>query len=92
MHETYIICVCSGVTLCLKTVASCMQCPVYGIQRVAAAPLSSVEALAGFYLQVSRLYKFFILFFLYKVCSESSKSMMSGLESIKAMKTVFLDA
>nr|KAG5704186.1 hypothetical protein BaRGS_009716 [Batillaria attramentaria] len=40
-----------GVTLCLETLASHMQCPVYGLQLVPSAPLTSVEALAGFYLQ-----------------------------------------
>ena len=45
--------VCVGVTLCLEEVASHLQCPVYGIQLVPTAPLTSIEALAGFYLQVS---------------------------------------
>ena len=46
---------CAGVTLCLEEVASHLQCPVYGIQLVPTAPLTSIEALAGFYLQVSTL-------------------------------------
>ena len=48
-----VVCVCVGVTLCLEEVASHLQCPVYGIQLVPTAPLTSIEALAGFYLQVS---------------------------------------
>ncbi|XP_050392804.2 fatty acid synthase [Patella vulgata] len=40
-----------GVTIMLENMASQLSCPVYGIQCTQEAPLSSVEALAGFYLQ-----------------------------------------
>ncbi|XP_067671035.1 fatty acid synthase-like [Haliotis asinina] len=40
-----------GVTLSLESVASQLQRPVYGIQCTAEAPLTSVEALARFYLK-----------------------------------------
>ncbi|XP_046335907.1 fatty acid synthase-like [Haliotis rufescens] len=40
-----------GVTLSLESVASQLQRPVYGIQCTADAPLTSVEALARFYLK-----------------------------------------
>ncbi|KAL8612602.1 hypothetical protein ACOMHN_006588 [Nucella lapillus] len=40
-----------GVTLCLEEMASHLQCPVYGIQLVSNAPLTSIEDLAAFYIQ-----------------------------------------
>lgn len=40
-----------GVTTCLEEMASHLPFPVVGLQLVPSAPLTSVEALAGFYLQ-----------------------------------------
>ncbi|XP_041363356.1 fatty acid synthase-like [Gigantopelta aegis] len=40
-----------GITFSLETLGNLLSCPVYGIQCTADAPLTSLEALAGFYLQ-----------------------------------------
>ncbi|XP_005094185.1 fatty acid synthase [Aplysia californica] len=40
-----------GSVVALETLAATLPCPVYGLQCTAKAPLTSVEALAGFYLQ-----------------------------------------
>ena len=41
-----------GATIALATLAVKLACPVFGIQCTTQAPLSSLEALAAFYVQV----------------------------------------